>query len=209
MKTRNGFVSNSSSSSYIVISKPVFLSVKTGFVDESSGRDTDRYSLNTSAPANASKNSTKDSGKYYARGIDCGEGIDFFELDAEMIKFLQDHAYDTENQELANNMSFYKVYGIVVDNDPTVRAFRKILDMVPDAEIDQVTVRPEEISIHRTAGVKELRANYFPHVPEAKVLSDEELKQIERRLGEEIRSLDNAKREKTAQLKKIKGEIEK
>lgn len=187
MKTRNGFVSNSSSSSYIVIAKPVFFNADTGF-----------YSASAS----------KDSGKYYARGIDCGEGIDFFELDAEMISFLKDHFNDPESEDVTSNMSFYKVYG-VIGTDFTARALSKMLDTIPDAEIDQVMVGSEEVSIHSTSGVKELRKNYFPHVPEVQVLSDKELKQIEQEIREAIRILDKAKQEKTAQLKEIKKKAEK
>jgi hypothetical protein len=182
MKTRSGFVSNSSSSSYIVILKNIFFSAYLGLDDV---------------------NASKDSAKYYARGNDTGDGVDFFELDATMIEFLRDHFNDMQSEVVTNNMCFYKVYGMI-SLQSSVREFRKILDTIPDTEIDQVVVQAEDISIHSTSGVKELRSNYFPHVPEVSVLSDKELKRIEQKIREEIRSLDTAKQVKTAQLKEIK-----
>lgn len=136
MKTRNGFVSNSSSNSFVIIGRPMT-------IEEINLENADLLCL-------------------YGYGYDdIGEGVDFFKITPEMLDFIKDRYYKFDT---SSSLKFYNVYwqdpGEIISLDFCRKDFEKILDKIP-ANM-RFGISSWEVSYHSTEKLETMIERYFP-----------------------------------------------
>jgi len=145
MKTRNGFVSNSSSSSYIV------------------------FASNNIELEQIEKEDI-DKGLVYCHGRDLGEGFDFFQVTLPIYKFLFDRNIQYDNR--ISDMSFKKIYYHQDSETSGLFTKKMIMAILNDIPEDvSFSVESIETSYHSSSSVKEVRDRYFEDIE----LDDEEI----------------------------------
>lgn len=163
MKIRTGFVSNSSSSSYMVLLDRVF-------------------SL------------TADSKNIWAKGIDLGEGIDFFEVTPKMLPFLVAHQGENDQE-----LEFYQVFWKSAPDCDSLDK-KTLKEIVASMDNNSHCILENmEISHHSTDSLSVLRGNYFPDV----VDKAEEIAILKKKLDHEKGKIESSK----STIKELESEI--
>lgn len=148
MKKRNGFVSNSSSSSFVLIMKEISVEgIGLKYPDNIRG--------------------------VFARGDYDDEGCDFFHLDDPMKCFIVNNFYSDKNKK-APNLTFYLVYWMSKSEGDIINKgiWTEIGNVLPKCNVD---IEPMEISYHITSSPKELRRRYFPEIDKEESVKEQEI----------------------------------
>ena len=133
MKTRNGFVSNSSSSSFIIF-----------------GNRLDAFH-------SVEDKDVKD-GTIYCQGNEHSEGVDFFKVTPEIFKFLK--GKQCGNEEKMYGLSFYKVYMTLNEQEGLSKGeLREAMKDIPDSVT--FNIMDIERSNHSSYSLADVRETYF------------------------------------------------
>ena len=132
MKTRNGFVSNSSSSSFVILGNRLdaFYSIESKDVD---------------------------GGIIYCRGDEFGEGFDFFKVTPKIFEFLK----RKEDSEVMSRLSFYKVYVIFGESGSEFDKGKLIKALEPIPNDVRFNTEIIDKSFHSSSSVADIRKIYF------------------------------------------------
>jgi hypothetical protein len=174
MKIRNGFVSNSSSSSFVVLCNEIsFEEIK----------------------------KTDDAGTIYVKWEDFGEGCDFFQLDSDMFDFLKEGDNYLNSDNTNESPSFFKVYWIFSDDSMestniSKKQFMDIANKIPDNATVKMYIL--EVSMHATDGLETLRDRYFKNLPDPEKEYEEAKNRTEK---QRLKLLDEEQKLKEAELK--------
>jgi hypothetical protein len=170
MKTRNGFVSNSSSSSFVLIMKEIS-------VEDLKNK---RFATD---------------GIIFAQGDDLGEGVDFFplDLDSKMTNFLSKHYYDGQPDN--TQLQLYIVYWKSEEDYSEINkeVWDKIGKILPNESA--FLIESKEISQHSSEDLATMRERYFSNV-----IDEEEEKQKELDAYNKLKEDLAKEKEKTKKL---------
>lgn len=177
MKTRSGFVSNSSSTSFVVVCSPI-----NNFEDINPNDLRGIYAYTT------------DSGYFFQ---ECGN---YFHISHEIYDFLKNHRDQIDD---GCSLSYYRVYWMKDEGDGeliTKKNLQAVINMMP--EDVKISVENWDISCHATGDVTSLRECCFTQVPH---VESEAVKYLDKkeRLEAELKRMEKAAAKDTRLFREI------